>query len=243
MSIYRAHYENWFNNLNEEERKAETARMNTSKGKGKASVAAAKKMTTVDANAILATTLPAQQPQTINFNLNQPQVMAAQPMMIQQPQTIAVQPAQAMPQQMMQPQMMQPQPQQTPKDLEKMQENILRREPVEPARSAKQLFINDWLPNHRKKSLSDAKAAWKKLDRKEKQAWENQLEPQRQKYIDEYTVFVRGLNKEELELYTALKNKRDKEEEMRKQNESSDSEDSSAESESESESESDSDSD
>ena len=31
------------------------------------------------------------------------------------------------------------------------------------------------------------------------------LEPQRQRYIEAYTIFVRGLNKEELELYTDMK--------------------------------------
>ena len=38
---------------------------------------------------------------------------------------------------------------------------ILKREPVEPARSPKQLFITDWLSKHKKKKLADAKEAWK----------------------------------------------------------------------------------
>ena len=31
MGVYRQKYEDWFNNLNEQERKAETARMNSTK--------------------------------------------------------------------------------------------------------------------------------------------------------------------------------------------------------------------
>ena len=119
-------------------------------------------------------------------------------------------------------------------------DDILKREPVEPARSAKQLFTSEWLAKHKKKKQSDAKEAWKSLDKKEKKKWHEKLEPQRQKYIEDYTVFVRGLDKEELEMYTELKQKRDEEEEG--QNDSSDSESDSSESdESDSDSESDSD--
>ena len=113
---------------------------------------------------------------------------------------------------------------------------------MEPARSPKQLFVTEWLQKHKKKKAPDAKEAWKTLDKKEKKKWVEKLEPQRQKYIEAYTVFVRGLDKEELELYTELKAKRDQEEEARRQNESSDSEDS-EESESESDSDSESESD
>ena len=63
-----------------------------------------------------------------------------------------------------------------------------------------------------------------------------------QKYIEEYTVFVRGLDKEELEMYTELKQRRDEEEDAARQNESSDSDSDSSDSD-ESESDSDSDSD
>ena len=99
------------------------------------------------------------------------------------------------------------------------------------------------MSKNKKKKPQDGKEAWKKLDKKDRKKWSEKLEPQRQKYIEAYTVFVRGLDKQELELYTALKNKRDAdEEEARRQNESSDSEDSET-SESESESDSDSDSD
>ena len=79
------------------------------------------------------------------------------------------------------------------------------------------------------------------MDKKEKKKWIEKLEPQRQRYIDAYTQFVRGLDKEELEMYTELKQRRDEEEEARRQNESSDSESDSSESDSESETESDSD--
>merc|ERR1712158_135444 len=112
------------------------------------------------------------------------------------------------------------------KDHTALRAEILKREPVEPARSPKQLFITDWLSKHKKKRLE-------------------KLEPQRQKYIEDYTVFVRGLDKEELEMYTELKQKRDEEEEARRQNESSDSDsdDTSDESDDDSDSDSESDSD
>merc|ERR1711997_771907 len=126
-------------------------------------------------------------------------------------------------------------------------DEILKREPVEPARSPKQLFVSEFLAitKNKKKKQTDAKAAWKALDKKEKKKWHEKLEPQRQKYIEDYTVFVRGLDKEELEMYTELKQKRDEEEESRRQNESSDSDsdDTSDESDDDSDSDSESDSD
>merc|ERR1712020_288955 len=111
----------------------------------------------------------------------------------------------------------------TTKDRQSLLDEILKREPVEPARSPKQLFVAEFLLKHKKKKQVDAKAAWKALEKKEKKKWHEKLEPQRQKYIEDYTVFVRGLDKEELEMYTELKQKRDEEEEARRQNESSDS--------------------
>merc|ERR1711944_6636 len=126
------------------------------------------------------------------------------------------------------------------KDRQSLLDDVLKREPVEPARSPKQLFTKEYLVKHKKKKPTDAKDAWKALDKKEKKKWHEKLEPQRQKYIEDYTVFVRGLDKEELEMYTELKQKRDEEEES--QNDSSDSESDSSESdESDSDSESDSD--
>ena len=47
------------------------------------------------------------------------------------------------------------------KDHTALRAEILKREPVEPARSPKQLFITDWLSKHKKKKLADAKEAWK----------------------------------------------------------------------------------
>ena len=91
-----------------------------------------------------------------------------------------------------------------------MSDDILKREPVEPARSAKQLFTSELLARHKE---SDAKEAWKCLDKKEKKKWHEKLEPLRQKYIEDCTVFVQGLDKEELEMYTELKQKRDEEKE------------------------------
>jgi len=131
------------------------------------------------------------------------------------------------------------------KDHTALRAEILKREPVEPARSPKQLFITDWLAKHKKKKLADAKEAWKTIGKQEKKKWLEKLEPQRQKYIEDYTVFVRGLDKEELEMYTELKQKRDEEEEQRRQNESSDSDsdDTSDESDDDSDSDSESDSD
>ena len=47
------------------------------------------------------------------------------------------------------------------KDHTALRAEILKREPIEPARSPKQLFIADWLAKHKKKKPSDAKEAWK----------------------------------------------------------------------------------
>ena len=133
-----------------------------------------------------------------------------------------------------------------------LRSEILRREPVEPARSPKQLFLSDYVKKQRKrdkkstdqKLQSDGKEIWKITDKKDKKKWLKMLEPQRQKYIEAYTVFVRGLNKEELELYTEMKARRDAEDEAKRAVESSDEEDSdTSEEESDTDSESGSDSD
>ena len=79
------------------------------------------------------------------------------------------------------------------------------------------------------------------MDKKDKKKWVEKLEPQRQRYIDAYTQFVRGLDKEELEMYTELKQRRDEEEEAKRQNDSSDSDSETSDSESDSDSDSDSD--
>ena len=78
------------------------------------------------------------------------------------------------------------------------------------------------------------------MSKADKKKWHEKLEPMRQKYIEDYTIFVRRLDKEELEMYTELKQKRDEEEES--QNDSSDSDSDSSESD-DSDSDSDSDSD
>lgn len=135
--------------------------------------------------------------------------------------------------------------------IDAMRIEILRREPVEPARSHKQLFLSDYHKKNRKKDkkstdeklFSDGKVFWRNMDKKDKRKWVKMLEPQRQRYIEAYTIFVRGLNKEELELYTDMKARRDAEEEAKRAVESSDSEESDSESESESDSDSDSGSD
>ena len=129
---------------------------------------------------------------------------------------------------------------------------ILRREPVEPARSPKQLFLSDYVKKQRRKDKkstdqklhSDGKEIWKVTDKKDKKKWLKMLEPQRQKYIEAYTIFVRGLNKEELELYTEMKARRDAEDEAKRAVESSDEEESdTSDDESDTDSESGSDSD
>merc|ERR1719483_2032166 len=110
--------------------------------------------------------------------------------------------------------------------VEVLRAEILRREPVEPARSHKQLFLSDYLKKMRKKK------------------WLKMLEPQRQRYIEAYTISVRGLNKEELELYTEMKARRDAEDEAKRAAESSDEEESdTSDEETDSDSESGSDSD
>lgn len=134
----------------------------------------------------------------------------------------------------------QPQPQIQPvikpeKDrVEVLRAEILRREPVEPARSHKQLFLSDYAKKMRKKDkkstdqklLFDGKEIWKVTEKKDKKKWLKMLEPQRQRYIEAYTIFVRGLNKEELELYTEMKARRDAEDEAKRATESSDEEES-----------------
>ena len=133
-----------------------------------------------------------------------------------------------------------------------LRSEILRREPVEPARSPKQLFLSDYVKKQRRKDKkstdqklqSDAKEIWRVTDKKDKKKWLKMLEPQRQKYIEAYTIFVRGLNKEELELYTEMKARRDAEDEAKRAVESSDEEESdTSDDESDTDSESGSDSD
>ena len=116
--------------------------------------------------------------------------------------------------------------------VDNLRTEILRREPVEPARSPKQLFLSDYAKKTRRKDKkstdqklqSDAKEIWKVTDKKDKKKWLKMLEPQRQRYIEAYTIFVRGLNEEELELYTEMKARRDAEDEAKRSVESSDEE-------------------
>ena len=253
MSVYRQKYEDWFNALNEAERKAETARMNSSKTVKRQPANNAAKNAANNAS----TTTTINEPKFVNVPSNVTPAGPAfsitnlTPVVMQSGQQVQMQmqPQQAMPIQ---------------KDRQQLLDDILKREPVEPARSAKQLFVNEYLGTpclfkkakkvdkccysrmsnfsgkHKKKNRNDGKAAWKALDKKEKKKWHEKLEPQRQRYIDDYTIFVRRLDKEELEMYTELKQKRDEEEES--QNDSSDSDSDSSESD-DSDSESDSDSD
>jgi hypothetical protein len=226
MGVYRQKYEDWFNGLSEAERKAETARMNSSKSSRKTPTAKA---------------FTVQEPKIVNVPSNVTPAGPAfslanlSPMVMQSgPIQMVSQHHQQQQQQPMAMQMM------GGKDRQSLLDDILKREPIEPARSPKQLYVTDWLSKHKKKKASDAKDAWKALDKKDKKKWLEKLEPQRQRYIEDYTVFVRGLDKEELEMYTELKQKRDEEEEG--QNDSSDSESDSSESD-DSDSDSDSESD
>ena len=223
MGVYRQKYEDWFNNLSETERKAETSRINSTKSVRKQPAK----------TAVTSTTSVIHEPKIVPVPSN---VTPAGPAFSITNLTPVV--MQQQPVQMMQPQIMQVM---QGKDRQTLLDEILKREPVEPPRSPRQLFVTEYLAKHKKKKPSDAKDAWKALEKKEKKKWHEKLEPQRQKYIEDYTVFVWGLDKEELEMYTELKQKRDEEEEG--QNESSDSDSESSESDdSDSESESDSDS-
>jgi len=165
----------------------------------------------------------------MTYNVTQPYTSQAS-YSTQQPYTMQVGP------------MVTPQPQPTTqptvkpeKDrVEVLRAEILRREPVEPARSHKQLFLSDYVKKMRKKDkkstdqklLFDGKEIWKVTEKKDKKKWLKMLEPQRQRYIEAYTIFVRGLNKEELELYTEMKARRDAEDEAKRATESSDEEES-----------------
>ncbi len=217
MGVYRQQYENWLEGLTERQKQIETARGNTAKNKMPKPAAPGKmppmaKDTTQQQQLLLAGSQPIQAA-TVN-------VVAA-------PAGVAPEAATS-----------------SGRDPDELRQAVLSREPVEPARSSKQLFIADWLkkPKNKKKKVTDAKTEWKKLDKKERKKWQETLDPLRQKYIEDYTVFVRALDKEELEMYTELKAKRDEDEEKKRANESSDSDESES-SESESDSDSDSESD
>merc|ERR1712037_277723 len=141
----------------------------------------------------------------MTYSMSQPPftlgpIMAPAPQMAPVPAPSLAPPAAAQPPKM-----------EEPGRLEALRAEILRREPVEPARSQKQLFLSDYV---------------KKARKKDKKKWLKMLEPQRQRYIEAYTVFVRGLNKEELELYTEMKARRDAEDEAKRATESSDEEES-----------------
>ena len=122
MGVYRQKYEDWFNNLSDTERKAETARMNSSKTMRKAPVTK------------VAGATPVQEPKIVNVPSN---VTPAGPAFSLANLTpVMVQPQMSM---MQQPVAMQVIP---GKDRQQLLDDILKREPVEPARSPKQLFIS-----------------------------------------------------------------------------------------------------
>ena len=130
MSVYRQKYEDWFNQLTDVERKAETARMNSSKSV-KRQPAAAKNAN----NASTTTTI--NEPKFVNVPSNVTPAGPAfsianlTPVVMQSGQQIQMQPQQPLPVQQ--------------KDRQTLLDDILKREPVEPARSAKQLFVNEFL--------------------------------------------------------------------------------------------------
>jgi len=238
MAVYRQKYEDWFNALSEPEREAETARLNSNKSVRKPGIVKVKQ----DLKPLMTTTLqpqPQQQQQPTQILANLTPVMVPGMAGIQMSQPISV--VQTIPIHDGGPVIVQVATNNGGNERGMLLNSILQREPQEPARSPKQLFIQDYLAKHRKKKASDAKEIWKNMDKKDKKKWVEKLEPQRQRYIDAYTQFVRGLDKEELEMYTELKQRRDEEEEAKRQNESSDSESDSSDSESESETDSDSD--
>jgi len=164
----------------------------------------------------------------MTYNVTQP--YTSQASYSTQPYTVQVGPAMSQTPQPQAPPVVKPE-----KDrVEVLRAEILRREPVEPARSHKQLFLSDYVKKMRKKDkkstdqklLFDGKEIWKVTEKKDKKKWLKMLEPQRQRYIEAYTIFVRGLNKEELELYTEMKARRDAEDEAKRATESSDEEES-----------------
>ena len=236
MAVYRQKYEDWFNALSEPEREAETARLNSNKTARKPGVVKVKQ----DLMKPMMTIQQQQQPPPTQILANLTPVMVPGMAGIQMSQPISV--VQTIPIHDAGQVIVQVSTNNGGGNERGMLLNsILQREPQEPARSPKQLFIQDYLAKHRKKKPADAKDIWHNMDKKDKKKWVEKLEPQRQHYIDAYTQFVRGLDKEELEMYTELKQRRDEEEENKRQNESSDSDSETSDSESESESDSDSD--
>lgn len=250
MVKYKTEYNEWFESLTPEEKKAERERTTTKSNKKSAPHPAL-----VGSNNLTSPTQPSP-PQHSPPQPSPPQPLhvpypnlsagnAAQPMLVKV-EVVPPPPPPPIPL---------PQEPPVPTEMERteaMREEILRREPVEPARSHKQLFLSDYIKKSRKKDKkssdakisSDGKSVWRDMEKKDKKKWVKMLEPQRQRYIEAYTIFVRGLNKEELELYTDMKARRDAEDEAKRATESSDSEESeSSESESDSDSDSASDSD
>merc|ERR1711976_465019 len=167
MGVYRQKYEDWFNNLNEQERKAETARMNSTKSIRKqpaknnavqaaqAAQAAAAASNIGSGGGQTTTTSVIHEPKIVNVPSN---VTPAGPAFsITNLTPISVMQAGVQPQPVQMSQMM-PQPvtmqvslppaaaaattpATTTKDRQSLLDEILKREPVEPARSPKQLFV------------------------------------------------------------------------------------------------------
>lgn len=262
MSKYKTEYNDWFESLTQEEQKAERDRTTTKSSKKSvahpmlisASTTLPSQHPTPTTHHIQPVTIP--QPVAIPYPNLQPvsHPMGSQQQMIMKVDTMMVPPLPPhIPEPHINPVIPVP-PVQVPTEMDRidaMRIEILRREPVEPARSHKQLFLSEYHKKNRKKDkkatddklFADGKVVWRSMEKKDKRKWLKTLEPQRQRYIEAYTIFVRGLNKEELELYTDMKARRDAEEEAKRAVESSDSEESDSESESESDTDSDSGSD
>jgi len=254
MSKYKTEYNDWFESLTQEEQKAERDRTTTKSSKKSVSQPLLLSASTTPPSQIIPPVVPPTAP--IPYPNLQPATHPTQ----QQQMIMKVEMVPPLP-----PQVQVPEPihhvtplnpihPNIPTEMDRidaMRIEILRREPLEPARSHKQLFLSDHLKKNRKKDkkstdskiLEEGKQIWRKMEKKDKRKWVKMLEPQRQRYIEAYTIFVRGLNKEELELYTDMKARRDAEDEAKRTAESSDSEESESESESESDTDSDSGSD
>merc|ERR1711971_1046868 len=173
--VYRQKYEDWFNALNDTERKAETARMNSTKSVRKQPAKTAAAAAAAAANAAVAatnttTTSVIHEPKIVNvpsnctpagpaFSITNLTPVVMQQGLQQQPQPQAMT---NMTGPMATMQVSLPLPALSTansKDRQILLDEILKREPVEPARSPKQLFVSEFLAitKNKKKKQTDAK--------------------------------------------------------------------------------------
>ena len=75
-------------------------------------------------------------------------------------------------------------------------QHVLKREPVEPERSSKELFAKQ-----KGIDASNAKEAWKQLDKSERKRWREIMKIKRRRYEEDVCSFIRGLDANELAVY------------------------------------------